>query len=88
MAYGADTLLRILALLYPEFCPVVLLNKIKGIFFCLLMATELAPRGKEVPVYSFVLVNSFPPPQKKKLNQIEFKSPQVIYARQPTNVLH
>ena len=39
-----------MALLYPvvpEFYPVTLLSQIAGFF--LSMATELAPRGKEVP---------------------------------------
>ena len=33
----------------PNFSPVTLLSQIAGIFFSLLMATELAPQGNEVP---------------------------------------
>ena len=33
----------------PKFSPVALPSQIAGIFFSLLMATELAPRGKIVP---------------------------------------
>ena len=33
----------------PKFFPVPLLSQIAGIFFSLLMAAEVAPRGKEVP---------------------------------------
>ena len=40
------------ALLYPvvpKLYPVSLLSQMAGIFFFLLMAPEVAPRGKEVP---------------------------------------
>ena len=34
----------------PKFSPVALLSQIAGIFFSLLMATELAPQGNVVPM--------------------------------------
>ena len=33
----------------PKFYPVALLSQMAGVFFSLLMATEVEPRGKEVP---------------------------------------